>query len=101
MTNSDENKELLRDEEVTNKGAKSEDYAALLSKIRKQVDIEGKSTLTRKHYEESNVDFVEKEELEKPQENDYEETVVLDRNELKRLKKKFFQKKMKMIENLF
>lgn len=40
MTNSDENKELLRDEEVTNKGAKSEDYTALLSKIRKQVDIE-------------------------------------------------------------
>ena len=83
MTNSDENKELLRDEEVTNKGAKSEDYAALLSKIRKQVEIEGGSTFTRKHHEESNVDFVEKEELEKPQENDYEETVVLDRNELK------------------
>ena len=51
MTNSDENKELLRDEEVTNKGAKSEDYAALLSKIRKQVDIEGESTLTRKYHE--------------------------------------------------
>lgn len=83
MTNSDENKELLRDEEVTNTGAKSEDYAALLSKIRKQVEIEGGSTFTRKHHEESNVDFVEKEELEKPQENDYEETVVLDRNELK------------------
>ena len=84
MTNSDENKELLRDEEVTNKGAKSEDYAALLSKIRKQVDIEGESTLTRKYYEESNTDSVEiNEELEKPQENDYEETVVLDRNELK------------------
>ena len=70
MTNSDENKELLRDEEVTNTGAKSEDYAALLSKIRKQVEIEGGSTFTRKHHE-------------KPQENDYEETVVLDRNELK------------------
>ena len=83
MTNSDENKELLRDEEVTNTGAKSEDYAALLNKIRKQVEIEGGSTFTRKHHEESNVDFVEKEELEKPQENDYEETVVLDRNELK------------------
>ena len=83
MTNSDENKELLRDEEVTNTGAKSEDYAALLSKIRKQVEIEGGSTFTRKHHEESNVDFVEKEELEKTQENDYEETVVLDRNELK------------------
>lgn len=84
MTNSDENKELLRDEEVTNKGAKSEDYAALLSKIRKQVDIEGESTLTRKYHEESNTDSVEiNEESEKPQENDYEETVVLDRNELK------------------
>lgn len=84
MTNSDENKELLRDEEVTNKGAKSEDYAALLSKIRKQVDIEGESTLTRKYHEESNMDSVEiNEESEKPQENDYEETVVLDRNELK------------------
>ena len=84
MTNSDENKELLRDEEVANKGAKSEDYTALLSKIRKQVDIEGESTLTRKYYEESNTDSVEiNEELEKPQENDYEETVVLDRNELK------------------
>ena len=84
MTNSDENKELLRDEEVTNKGAKSEDYAALLSKIRKQVDIEGESTLTRKYHEESNTDSVEiNEEPEKPQENDYEETVVLDRNELK------------------
>ena len=84
MTNSDENKELLRDEEVTNKGAKSEDYAALLSKIRKQVDIEGESTLTRKYHEESNTDSVEiNEELGKPQENDYEETVVLDRNELK------------------
>ena len=84
MTNSDENKELLRDEEVTNKGAKSEDYAELLSKIRKQVDIEGESTLTRKYHEESNTDSVEiNEESEKPQENDYEETVVLDRNELK------------------
>ena len=84
MTNSDENKELLRDEEVTNKGAKSEDYATLLSKIRKQVDIEGESTLTRKYHEESNTDSVEiNEEPEKPQENDYEETVVLDRNELK------------------
>ena len=84
MTNSDENKELLRDEEVTNKGAKSEDYAALLSKIRKQVDIEGESTLTRKYHEESNTDSVEiNEESEKLQENDYEETVVLDRNELK------------------
>ena len=84
MTNSDENKELLRDEEVTNKGAKSEDYAALLSKIRKQVDIEGESILTRKYHEESNTDSVEiNEESEKPQENDYEETVVLDRNELK------------------
>ena len=84
MTNSDENKELLRDEEVTNKGAKSEDYVALLSKIRKQVDIEGESTLTRKYHEESNTDSVEiNEESEKPQENDYEETVVLDRNELK------------------
>ena len=59
MTNSDENKELLRDEEVINKGAKSEDYAALLSKIRKQVDIEGESTLTRKYHEESNTDSVE------------------------------------------
>ena len=84
MTNSDENKELLRDEEVTNKGAKSEDYAALLSKTRKQADIEGESTLTRKYHEESNTDSVEiNEESEKPQENDYEETVVLDRNELK------------------
>lgn len=84
MTNSDENKELLKDEEVTNKGAKSEDYAALLSKIRKQVDIEGESTLTRKYHEESNTDSVEiNEESGKPQENDYEETVVLDRNELK------------------
>ena len=84
MTNSDENKELLRDEEVTNKGAKSEDYATLLSKIRKQVDIEGESTLTRKYHEESNTDSVEiNEESEKPQENNYEETVVLDRNELK------------------
>ena len=84
MTNSDENKELLRDEEVTNKGAKSEDYTALLSKIRKQVDIEGESTLTRKYHEESNTDSVEiNEESEKPQENHYEETVVLDRNELK------------------
>ena len=84
MTNSDENKELLRDEEVTNKGAKSEDYAALLSKIRKQVDIEGESTLTRKYHEESNTNSVEiNEESEKPQENHYEETVVLDRNELK------------------
>lgn len=84
MTNSDENKELLRDEEVINKGAKSEDYAALLSKIRKQVDIEGESTLTRKYHEELNTDSVEiNEESEKPQENDYEETVVLDRNELK------------------
>lgn len=84
MTNSDENKELLRDEEVTNKGAKSEDYAALLSKIRKQVDIEGESTLTRKYHEESNTDSIEiNEESEKPQENDYEETVVLDRSELK------------------
>ena len=84
MTNSDENKELLRDEEVTNKGAKSEDYAELLSKIRKQVDIEGESTLTRKYHEESNTDSVEiNEESGKPQENDYEETVVLDRNELK------------------
>ena len=84
MINSDENKELLRDEEVTNKGAKSEDYAALLSKIRKQVDIEGESTLTRKYHEESNTDSVEiNEESGKPQENDYEETVVLDRNELK------------------
>ena len=84
MTNSDENKELLRDEEVTNKGAKSEDYVALLSKIRKQVDIEGESTLTRKYHEESNTDSVEiNEESEKLQENNYEETVVLDRNELK------------------
>ena len=55
-----------------------------MSKIRKQVDIEGESTLTRKYHEELNTDSVEiNEESEKPQENNYEETVVLDRNELK------------------
>jgi len=79
MTNSDENKELLRDEEVTNKGAKSEDYAALLSKIRKQVDIEGESTLTRKYHEESNTDSVEiNEESELPEKNEDNRKPVLE-----------------------
>ena len=48
MTNSEKNKDILSSDELGRNSKKSEDYASLLEKIRKQVDIENSSTYTRK-----------------------------------------------------
>ena len=83
MTNSEKNKDILSSDELVRNSKKSEDYASLLEKIRKQVDIENSSTYTRKtsdvqkNHEETVIMPSVKEEVDV-----YAETVVLDRNEL-------------------
>ena len=83
MTNSEKNKDILSSDELGRNSKKSEDYASLLEKIRKQVDIENSSTYTRKtsdvqkNHEETVIMPSVKEEVDV-----YAETVVLDRNEL-------------------
>ena len=83
MTNSEKNKDILSNEELRINSKKSEDYASLLEKIRKQVDIENSSIYTRKtsdvqeNREETVIMPVVKEEVDV-----HAETVVLDRNEL-------------------
>ena len=83
MTNSEKNKDILSSDELGRNSKKSEDYASLLEKIRKQVDIENSSTYTRKtsdvqeNGEETVIMPAVKEEVDV-----HAETVVLDRNEL-------------------
>lgn len=83
MTNSEKNKDILSNEELRINSKKSEDYASLLEKIRKQVDIENSSIYTRKtsdvqeNREETVIMPVVKEKVDV-----HAETVVLDRNEL-------------------
>ena len=40
MTNSEKNKDILSNDELTKNSKKTDDYSNLLEKIRKQVDIE-------------------------------------------------------------
>ena len=84
MTNSEKNKDMLSSDELLNNRKTSEDYASLLEKIRKQVDIENSSTYTRKSYseQESNVQTVVMPVVTEEAADEYAETVVLDRNEL-------------------
>lgn len=69
---------------MTNNRKTSEDYANLLEKIRKQLDIENSSTYTRKSYseQESNEQTVVMPVVTEEVNDEYAETVVLDRNEL-------------------
>ena len=84
MTNSEKNKDILSSDELVNNRKTSEDYASLLEKIRKQVDIENSSTYTRKsqsdqdNHEKTVIMPVVSEEVN----DDYAETVVLDRSDL-------------------
>ena len=84
MTNSEKNKDILSSDELVNNRKTSEDYASLLEKIRKQVDIENSSTYTRKsqsdqdNHEQTVIMPVVREEVN----DDYAETVVLDRSDL-------------------
>ena len=84
MTNSEKNKDILSSDELVNNRKTSEDYASLLEKIRKQVDIENSSTYTRKsqsdqdNHEQTVIMPVVSEEVN----DDYAETVVLDRSDL-------------------
>ena len=84
MTNSEKNKDILSSDELVNNRKTSEDYASLLEKIRKQVDIENSSTYTRKsqsdqdNHEQTVIMPVVSEEVD----DDYAETVVLDRSDL-------------------
>ena len=84
MTNSEKNKDMLSSDELLNNKKTSEDYASLLEKIRKQVDIENSSTYTRKSYseQESNAQTVVMPVVTEEAADEYAETVVLDRNEL-------------------
>lgn len=94
MTNSEKNKDMLSGDELGNNTKTSEDYAKLLERIRKQLDIENSSTHTRKpHVEPENYEqpvvMPENHEqtvvmpvITENVRDDYEETVVLDRNEL-------------------
>ena len=84
MTNSEKNKDMLSSDELLNNRKTSEDYASLLEKIRKQVDIENSSTYTRKSYseQESNAQTVVMPVVTEEAADEYAETVVLDRNEL-------------------
>ena len=94
MTNSEKNKDMLSGGELGNNTKTSEDYAKLLERIRKQLDIENSSTHTRKpHVEPENYEqpvvMPENHEqtvvmpvITENVRDDYEETVVLDRNEL-------------------
>ena len=84
MTNSEKNKDILSSDELVNNRKTSEDYASLLEKIRKQVDIENSSIYTRKsqsdqdNHEQTVIMPVVSEEVN----DDYAETVVLDRSDL-------------------
>ncbi|WP_314406083.1 ABC transporter ATP-binding protein [uncultured Gemella sp.] len=84
MTNSEKNKDMLSNDGLTNNRKTSEDYANLLEKIRKQLDIENSSTYTRKSYseQESNKQTVVMPVVTEEVNDEYAETVVLDRNEL-------------------
>ena len=84
MTNSEKNKDMLSNDGLTNNRKTSEDYANLLEKIRKQLDIENASTYTRKSYseQESNEQTVVMPVVTEEVNDEYAETVVLDRNEL-------------------
>ena len=84
MTNSEKNKDMLSNDELNNNRKTSEDYANLLEKIRKQLDIENASTYTRKSYseQESNGQTVVMPVVTEEVNDEYAETVVLDRNEL-------------------
>ena len=84
MTNSEKNKDMLNSDELLNNRKTSEDYASLLEKIRKQVDIENSSTYTRKSYseQENNAQTVVMPVVTEEAADEYAETVVLDRNEL-------------------
>ena len=87
MTNSEKNKDILSSDELVNNRKTSEDYASLLEKIRKQVDIENSSTYTsytrksqsdQDNHEQTVIMPVVSEEVN----DDYAETVVLDRSDL-------------------
>ena len=84
MTNSEKNKDMLSNDGLNNNRKTSEDYANLLEKIRKQLDIENSSTYTRKSYseQESNGQTVVMPVVTEEVNDEYAETVVLDRNEL-------------------
>ena len=84
MTNSEKNKDMLSNDELNNNRKTSEDYANLLEKIRKQLDIENSSTYTRKSYseQESNEQTLVMPVATEEVNDEYAETVVLDRNEL-------------------
>ena len=84
MTNSEKNKDMLSNDGLNNNRKTSEDYANLLEKIRKQLDIENSSTYTRKSYseQESNEQTVVMPVITEEVNDEYAETVVLDRNEL-------------------
>ena len=84
MTNSEKNKDMLSNDGLTNNRKTSEDYANLLEKIRKQLDIENASTYTGKSYseQESNEQTVVMPVVTEEVNDEYAETVVLDRNEL-------------------
>ena len=84
MTNSEKNKDMLSNDVLNNNRKTSEDYANLLEKIRKQLDIENSSTYTRKSYneQESNEQTLVMPVVTEEVNDEYAETVVLDRNEL-------------------
>ena len=84
MTNSEKNKDILSNDELTKNSKKTDDYSNLLEKIRKQVDIENSSTYTRKtHNEQENLEeTVIMPAVTEEVTDEYAETVVLDRSEL-------------------
>ncbi|MGX7069386.1 ABC transporter ATP-binding protein [Gemella bergeri] len=96
MTNLDENKDVLNDN-LTDKGSKTEDYSDLLEKIRQQVDSENNSTVQEK----SNFtkDFLSEDKKEDVQENKdvHSETVVLNREDLQ---KAFEQEDVSNVSNV-
>ncbi|MGX7112332.1 ATP-binding cassette domain-containing protein [Gemella cuniculi] len=73
MTNLDENKDILGNDEAANKGVKSEDYSNLLEKIRRQVDSENSTVSLEKN---------EPVAIKQQMEDKYSETAVLDRKDL-------------------
>ena len=100
MTNSEKNKDILSSDELVNNRKTSEDYASLLEKIRKQVDIENSSTYTRKsqsdqdNHEQTVIMPVVSEEVN----DDYAETVVLDRSDLVQAVEKENLQEVKKVE---
>ncbi len=96
MTNLDENKDVLNDN-LTDKGSKTEGYSDLLEKIRQQVDSENNSTVQEK----SNFtkDFLSEYKKEDVQENKdvHSETVVLNREDLQ---KAFEQENVSNVPNV-